>query len=198
VADVAKERLESPRARLFVALDLPDGMREEIDAWGERELVDPALRKASAASIHVTLVFIGYRPEKEIEAFKEVVGSLDRPTPRLRLLDPVPRPERGRPRLYALPLDSPELVELQGELQARLAAAGLHEPEKRPFWPHVTVARVRPDKRGSRKPRTVERAPGELPQDLVRTARGVRISLYLSKLKPQGAEYVPLAHVKLR
>jgi hypothetical protein len=35
VAAVTKERLKSPRARLFVALDLPEETREGIVAWGE-------------------------------------------------------------------------------------------------------------------------------------------------------------------
>jgi len=39
---MAKERLKSPRARLFVALDLPEAVRTGIAAWGRRELVDPA------------------------------------------------------------------------------------------------------------------------------------------------------------
>jgi len=41
---MAKERLKSPRARLFVALDLPEALREGIVAWGRRELDDPALQ----------------------------------------------------------------------------------------------------------------------------------------------------------
>ncbi len=41
---MAKERLKSPRARLFVALDLPEELRDGIVAWGRQELRDPALR----------------------------------------------------------------------------------------------------------------------------------------------------------
>jgi 2'-5' RNA ligase len=36
-----------------------------------------------------------------------------------------------------------ELGRVQADLSAALAAAGLFEPESRPFLPHVTVARVR-------------------------------------------------------
>ena len=43
-ASMAKERLKSPRARLFVALDLPSELRDGVVAWGRRELRDPALR----------------------------------------------------------------------------------------------------------------------------------------------------------
>jgi RNA 2',3'-cyclic 3'-phosphodiesterase len=195
---MAKERLKSPRARLFVALDLPRAMREGIGAWGRRELDDPALRQLPVDSLHVTLVFLGYRPEKEIGRIGEIVEALAGPAPRIELRDPVQRPQGGRARLYALPVESPQAVALQGELERRLAAERLHEPEKRAFWPHLTVARVRPEGRGSKRPRRVEKRPGGLPQDLLQPVGGVRLALYRSELKPQGAQYTPLAQVKLR
>src|SRR5215203_3513221 len=140
---MAKERLKSPRARLFVALDLPQAVREGIGAWGCRELDDPALRRLPLDSLHVTLVFLGYRPEKEIGRIGEIVEALAGSAPRIELRDPVQRPPRGQARLYALPVESPQAVALQGELEGRLVAKRLHEPEKRAFWPHLTVARVR-------------------------------------------------------
>jgi RNA 2',3'-cyclic 3'-phosphodiesterase len=195
---MAKERLKSPRARLFVALDLPESLTAGVEAWGREALADPALRPLPTASLHVTLVFLGYRPEKEIGRIGEIVEGLAGPAPRIELRDPVQRPERGRPRLFALPISSPETVSLQGELEERLVAERLHEREKRPFWPHLTVARVRPDGRGSRRPMRVADPPGALPEALRRTdVRAVRTSLYRSELRPQGAQYTPLAHVDL-
>ena len=196
---MAKERLKSPRARLFVALDLPEALTAGIEAWGRESLADPALRPLPAASLHITLVFLGYRPEKEIGRIAEIVEGLAGAAPRLELRDPVQRPERGRPRLFALPISSPETVSLQGELEERLVAERLHEPESRPFWPHLTVARVRPEGRGSRRPMRVAEPPGPLPEALQRTdVRAVRTSLYRSELQSQGAQYTLLAQVKLR
>ncbi len=86
---------------------------------------------------------------------------------------------------------------LQAELEEKLVAARLYEPEKRPFWPHVTVARVKPEGRGSKRPRRVERAPGGLPNALLQPANLVRVTLYRSELQPQGARYTPLAQVEL-
>jgi 2'-5' RNA ligase len=195
---MAKERLKSPRARLFVALDLPDAIREGVVAWGRRELVDPALRVVPPESLHITLAFLGYLPEKEIERLGEIVAGLGSPAPGIQLRGPVARPSERRPRLFALPVDSPGAVELQAELEEELVAARLYEPEKRAFWPHVTVARVRPEGRGSKRPRDVRRRPGGLPKDLLQPTRAVRTRLYRSELKPSGAEYRPLAQVELR
>ena len=68
----------------------------------------------------------------------------------------MPVPQR-RPRLYALGLedDGGALHGWQDGLSRRLEEARLYEPEKRPFWPHVTLARV---KRGARAPG--DRHPG--------------------------------------
>lgn len=197
MAVVAKERLKSPRARLFVALDLPDVVREAIVAWGREELTDPALRPVSPESLHITLAFLGYRPEKEIERIAETVRESAAPAPWVELLDPVPRPPRGRARLFALPALSPGTEALQAGLQRNLVAGGFYKPEKRPYWPHVTVARVRPEARGSKRPAVVEKPPGPVPGELSEPRLAVRLALYRSELKPTGARYVPLAQVEL-
>ncbi len=194
---MAKERLKSPRARLFVALDLPDAVREGLGSWGREALADPALRPVRAENLHITLAFLGYRPEKEIERVAVVVEESVAPAPLVELLDTVQRPPRGKPRLFALPALSPGTETLQAALQERLVAERLYEPEKRPFWPHLTVARVRPEGRGSRRPMGVEQIPGELPATLSEPFYGVRMTLYRSELQPSGAHYVPLAQIEL-
>jgi RNA 2',3'-cyclic 3'-phosphodiesterase len=194
---VAKERLKSPRARLFLALDLPDPIRGGIAAWGRRELVDPALRPVAEESLHITLAFLGHLPEKRIPQLAEIAAAGAGPAARIGLEGPVPRPPRGRPRLFALPASSPDAVTLQAGLESRLVEAGLYEPERRRFWPHVTVARVRREERGSNRPALVSRPPGPLPKDLLQPFDGVRITLYRSQLQPRGAQYTPLAQVKL-
>jgi RNA 2',3'-cyclic 3'-phosphodiesterase len=194
---MAKERLKSPRARLFVALDLPKELRDGIVAWGRRELGDPALRVVVPESLHITLAFLGYRPEREIGRLGEIVAGLEAPAPSIELGDPAAKPSRNRARLFALPADSPGAIALQAELQEKLVAERLYEPEKRPFWPHLTVARVKPEGRGSKRPRRVERQPRGLPKALMQPVRCIRVALYRSELQPQGARYTPLAQVEL-
>jgi 2'-5' RNA ligase len=197
VAAVAKERLKSPRARLFVALDLPEETRKGLVAWGREALADPALRPVAPESLHLTLVFLGYRGEKEIEAIAAAVEESAAPAPWVELRDPEQRPPRGRARLYTLPAISPGAEALQAGLEQRLVEQGFYKPEKRPFWPHVTVARVRPETRGSRRPSAVSEPPGPLPEELMEPRTSVRMRLYRSVLQPSGARYVPLAQVEL-
>ncbi len=197
---VSKPATESKPVRMFVALDLPQSVREDIAAWGETELADPALRRVPAESLHLTLAFLGNRPPEDVERIAEAIEEVvETPAP-MELGGPVGRPERGRPRLIALPALSrmSRAVEgLQADLSEILAFERLYEPDKRPFWPHVTVARVRAEGRGSRRPMRVEAPSGPSPTARVGLFHGVRISLYRSVPQPSGARYVPLAQVEL-
>ena len=197
VAAVAEKQPKSPRARLFVALDLPDELREGIAAWGRGALADPALRPVTPESLHVTLAFLGHRPREEVEAIAAVVRERVGPAPWVELLDPEQRPPRGRARLYALPALSPGAEALQASLAQGLAEGGFYEHGKRPFWPHVTVARVRPEGRGSKRPAVVADPPGKLPEGMSEARVCRRMTLYRSELQPTGARYVPLAQVEL-
>ncbi|HEX2392098.1 MAG TPA: RNA 2',3'-cyclic phosphodiesterase [Solirubrobacterales bacterium] len=194
---MAKERLKSPRARLFIALDLPEEVKAGIWSWGDRALADPALRRIVPESLHITLAFLGWRPEKEVERLGEILAESVGPAPLVELRDPEPRPPRGRPRLFALPALSPGAELLQAGLQERLVEGHFYEPEKRPYWPHVTVARVRAEARGSKRPARVEKLPESLSAALAGAFLGVRLTLYRSELQPTGARYVPLAQVEL-
>jgi RNA 2',3'-cyclic 3'-phosphodiesterase len=205
---VAKERLKSPRARLFVALDLPEAVLDGLAAWQREELTAAELRPARAETLHMTLAFLGYHPERQVDRIAAAATDVTVAAPEVRLLpDPVPVP-RGRPRLFAIDAESPGAIELQSEVEGKLVEAGFYEPEKRDFWPHLTVARVRserrppgerrrPGRRRSGRPMRVDSPPGPLPEALLEPFRAVRVALYRSHLRPTGAEYVPVATVEL-
>jgi 2'-5' RNA ligase len=194
---MASERDKPKRHRVFVALDLPDDVRDGLTAWGRSELVDPALRPTRPESLHVTLVFLGDRGPAEVEEIAAIVRRSGVPAPVMKLEEPIQLPRRRRAALFALPAPSPATTELQRALAARLVAAGLYEPEKRDFWPHVTVARVRAEGHGSRLPAAVTRRPETLPRGLKEPFLGVRLTLYRSELQPGGSRYAPLAQVEL-
>jgi RNA 2',3'-cyclic 3'-phosphodiesterase len=188
---------EGKRVRVFIALDLPDGVRAGLAEWSGAELIDPALRVVRPESLHITLAFLGSRNPREVREVTETLRLCDLPAPRLALEDPVQLPRRGRAQLFALPAPSPATSVLREDLVERLSRARLYEPERREFWPHVTVARVRPEERGSKRPAVVERRPGDLPGGLKKPFGGVRMTLYRSELQSEGSRYVPLAQVEL-
>src|SRR3954452_21148435 len=200
---MTKERLKTPRARLFVALDLPEEVRSRLAEWQRAALAGvEALRPVQPEALHVPLCFLGYHPERAIERIAEIVtGTEPRPVPMRLESEPVAGP-RNRPRLFAVDAASDVAVALQEELSDRLEAERVYKPEKRPFWSHVTVARVRSEKasrKGGRRgrPRVVDRAPAPLPEELVDPFGAARVTLYRSFLRPTGAEYVRLAELNL-
>jgi 2'-5' RNA ligase len=202
---VAKERLKSPRARLFVALDLPEPVRAGLVAWQREALADPALRPMAPEALHVTLCFLAYQAERDIERIAQIVCGIGPHHGTMRFEgEPIAVP-RSHPRLFAVEAPSDEAVALQAELSERLQAERFLKPEKRPFWPHVTVCRVKPSKRseserrGRRRgrPMPVGAAPKALPPELCEPFVAPRLTLYRSLLRPAGAEYVPMAGLDL-
>lgn len=196
---------DEPRARLFVALELPDAVRDGLTAWQRRALGDAALRSMRPEALHVTLCFLGALPEAEIGRMGALLRAVrPRPVSMRFEAEAAPLP-KGRPRLYALGARSPDAVALQGALSRLLAAEDVYEPEERAFWPHVTVARVRSERlppgrgqrRGKGRPRRVAEPPRPLPKALREPFGAVRVALYRSNLKPQGAEYECLDGVDL-
>ena len=186
-----------PRARLFFALEPPDDVRAGVVAW-QGSSDDPALRAVKPESLHFTLCFLGSRPESDVQP---LATFLDDPKlareAEMRLgPEPDPLPAR-RPRLFALSAESPSAVALQAHLTGRLIEAGLYEPEKRPYWPHLTVFKVRPQPRSKGRPRQVERPPRRLPKTLLSPFHAVRIALYRSYLRSSGSHYVSLASLEL-
>jgi 2'-5' RNA ligase len=194
---MASAEAKTKKQRVFIALDLPEPVRAALSVWGRAELVDPALRPTRPESLHVTLAFLGDRGATEVEEIAAVVRRSGAPAPVMKLEDPISLPRRRRAALFALPAPSAAVSDLQRGLVARLVTAGLCEPEERAFWPHVTVARVRPEGRGSRRPAAVMRRPGDLPEGIKHAFVSVRLALYRSELQSGGSRYVPLAQVEL-
>ncbi|PWU22091.1 MAG: RNA 2',3'-cyclic phosphodiesterase [Candidatus Rokuibacteriota bacterium] len=190
------ERLKSPRLRLFVAVDLPGTALEPLIEWRARELGDvPGARLVAAESLHVTLVFLGYQYERDVDRIASICFEENPPEAsfELRPTELAAIPPR-RPRLYALGLNDGggAVAAWQGQLSAALHDARLYEPEKRSFWAHVTLAR---GKRDRALPRLDD--PVELPPELRMSFAPPTATLYRSTLTRRGAVYDPVARIDL-
>lgn len=141
------EPAREPRARLFFALEPDEAARSALAAWRDEVLGGRSeLRLPPPESLHLTLAFLGGRPELEIPAIARAglsaVAGLAAPVLCARGVVGVPR---RRPRLLALDLDDRErrARDVAAAVAGALVAAGMHEPEERPFWAHLTLARMR-------------------------------------------------------
>jgi len=180
---------EPASERLFVALDLPAPARAALAAFRAR--ADPALwRPVPDEALHVTLAFLGHRPAGDAERAAAVVRACAGPAADLALGAGLLLPPRRARVLCAEVRDgSGALGRLQARLARELAEAGLYEPERRPFRPHATVARLRA---GARAPRV---APGDGPEPV--GFDGGSVTLYRSRLSHAGARYEPLERVTI-
>ena len=176
---------------MFVALDLPADARAGLAAWRDM-LVEGRrdLRPVRAEALHVTLVFLRWQDEAAAEAIADATFAARPNGAAAPLLTPASvrsLPPRD-PRLFALDLEDEggRAGALQAAVSGALEAGRWYRPEKRPFWPHITLARV---KRGERR---VAPLPGDPPAPAEQFA-GEQLTLYRSTLRPQGALYEPLA-----
>jgi 2'-5' RNA ligase len=170
--------------RLFVALDLPDAVRDALASLTP----DPEVwRPVKPEALHVTLAFLGSREPSDADVIKPLIVSS--PAPPLAVGKILLLPPR-RARVLTVELEDPTgaLGELQSRLSAGLEAAGVYTPEKRPFRPHVTIARLRPRVHPPRAA-ALEVEPLEF--------AGEAVTLYVSRLHPSGARYERLASARL-
>ena len=184
--------MNAERARLFVALELPEPVRLALGQWRSDRLgaVAAGLRLTRPDDLHVTLCFLGSRPIEEIGAVAAACGVVSgcvRPV--LTVGGPAWLPPR-RPRVLAVDLDDQHgtLGRLQAELTSALVRGGLYELERRPFRAHVTVARAAARARV---------AAVELPPPAPLSFVGASVVLMRSRLGRDGARYEALAAIAL-
>ena len=206
------------RARLFVALEVPGDVVGELVRWRSSAVAGSGrLRLPGPEHLHVTLCFLGWQPADQVTRVAGACGRLaGARRVRVALGEPVWLPPR-RPRVLAVRLDDPDgrLAHLQAQLSAILAGEGWYTPERRPYMPHVTVARAGQAQAGRAQAGRAQAgraqagraaklsspappAPPALPAPppaLAFTAS--RVTLFRSRLSPAGARYEPLASVEL-
>jgi 2'-5' RNA ligase len=175
---------------MFLALDLPEDAREGLVRWRDELLSSRTdVRPVSPEALHVTLVFLGWQDDSAAERIADAAfGALPAgPPPVLAATEVRSVPPRD-PRLFALDLadEGERATALQEGASDALEAGGWYRPEKRPFWPHITLARVKRGERRVPAPPAEPRPPGDPFEASV-------VTLYRSTLRPQGALYEPLA-----
>lgn len=168
--------------RLFVACDLPHDAALTIGHWQDSELSShDGLRVA--ATVHLTLCFLGDVVATRVPEVVDALGSVPFSRFELGVGGALFLPQRGAKSVVALQVidERGALAALQADVSRALADRGLSKPEKRPFLPHLTVARYR--------------RPGPpFPLQNVNVSRfGVdQMVLYSSLLERAGAVHTPV------
>ncbi|WP_292366109.1 MULTISPECIES: RNA 2',3'-cyclic phosphodiesterase [unclassified Methanoculleus] len=177
--------------RTFVAIDLPEEIRERAResqeilrrSEGRLAIVDPA-------NLHITVKFLGEVDPALIEPIVEALRTVRADPFEMTVGHAVCNPPR-RPRVVWCDVaDAGESAALARQVDDLLAPLGFSR-EKRPFRPHVTLARVK-----EFHPSQCREA-ASTPREPLGTCRVESIKLKKSMLTPRGSIYEDLAEVAL-
>jgi RNA 2',3'-cyclic 3'-phosphodiesterase len=173
------------KQRLFVGVPVPEMLLGFVSQAQAALPPVQGLRLMHAGQLHVTLAFIGEVDDEKASAARAVVealpvdgGGMAEMTGFLML--PAPR----KARVVALDLDDTSHVfaRLFERVMGGLEVAGVMTRDKRPFRPHLTIARLRVP--GAVQPRFESgRAAYEVES----------VCLYRSELSRESARYTVLA-----
>ena len=170
---------------MFCALRLPPDATEALVTW-QREAFGHLgdVRVLPGGHLHVTLAFLGHRPAAEVDAIlgalREVAAAAETPLLSVRRYR-----ETRSVGMLALDDEGGRAQALAHDLHGRLEALGVYEPERREWLAHLTVLRFR--KRPRLRPPLPDLEPFA-PSDA---------AVYLSRLRPGGAQYEVLESVAL-
>ena len=139
-----------PALRLFVAVDIPHGIKRPIIATIDglqRALATPALRWVRPEGIHATLEFLGATPDDRVPEIKRALAACAETIAPFDLTPLGVGSFGGRNvRVIWIGLGGDEgaLADLADAVEATLEPLGLPR-EQRDFNAHLTLARVRDD-----------------------------------------------------
>jgi 2'-5' RNA ligase len=171
--------------RLFVALSLPDDLRDRL---GSLACGLPGARWVAPESLHLTLRFIGEVGGHEAEDIDAALSGIHFPRFPLTLAGLGEFGDDRRLRSVWVGVDPNEQLErLQAKVEKAVQRAG-QPPEKRKFKPHVTLARF--------KSHPGDRLQNYFSQQSLFRAAPFQVTdftLYSSYLSHEGAIYSPEA-----
>jgi len=176
--------------RLFLALDLPDSLRRELEGLQHRLRSSlTGWRWVRPDGIHLTVRFLGEVAEeddaRQRAAWSDAAASC--PRVRFRVGGTGVFPPRGAPRVLWAGvggIDPPDGLSRLSEAVERAAWSQGFRLENRPFRPHLTVARA--DRRGRPEP------PPESDAAVLGEIEARELVLFQSRLDPRGAQYTRL------
>lgn len=180
------------RIRAFFGLPVPDAQRSRLEPFlAACAAASPAFRWTPAANLHLTVRFVGAVERSVVDG---VADRLDGRAARgfdleLGELGTFTRGRLVRVAWLQLRVGAEEARTVAAMLEEECVRAG-REPERRPFRPHLTLARARP-REGAALPDLPD--PPELPP-----WRADEVVLYSSRLGRGGSVYEALRRIRLR
>jgi 2'-5' RNA ligase len=178
--------------RAFLAIPLPWQLQESIRLiQTELQASIGEARWTRPENLHLTLHFFGKVEQETLEKLKvsvlSVKGCQRSFQVEVKGLGAFPRPQRPRVIWLGLEPRGP-LEQLHRATGQCLHQAGL-TTDPRPYSPHLTIGRTRGDKLD------LTRLFSSMQQKTIEPLTVDRLVLYESRLRPEGAQHIPLLTV---
>lgn len=193
---------DTEQIRSFIAIELPQNVKHGLarlisELEGTKH---PYVKWVNPEGVHLTLKFLGNIPFKQVDEISKAIQEAAQEIPPFHLevsgLGAFPNPKQPRVLWVGIKGEIDNLLSLQQNIDSTLASLGF-AAEKRPFTPHLTLARLRegasPAERKSFASSVMSTSfESSYPLDVE------TISLIKSQLTPEGAIYTRLFAVKLK
>ncbi|HUP66948.1 MAG TPA: RNA 2',3'-cyclic phosphodiesterase [Sphingomicrobium sp.] len=174
--------------RLFVAIRPPEAIRDLlIDAMSD----SADFRWQDEDQLHLTLRFVGEVDRPTADDLATALGEIRAAKISIRVIGVGRFERRNGGALWAGVEPRGPLAALAAKIERACLSTGL-EPERRPFHPHVTLARWK-GRRGHEVQRFLERAAGLASEPFEIDS----FSLFESRLSRHGAHYEKVAEYPL-
>jgi len=178
--------------RAFIAITFPEELRGRVQKLQERiEMTDADITLVGADELHYNLKFLGEINEAQANAVKAVIGEVTGQYTTFKLhaagFGAFPSNQYARVVWIGATEGSQHLKAIAEVLDLKLSELGFKK-EERPFEPHLTVGRV---KSARNKPELMLLLR-ELENIDIGAFDVAAITLFESKLSPQGPVYSPL------
>ena len=175
--------------RIFIAINLSKKAKSEVlEAQERMKKLDLPIKWVTPENIHVTLTFLGYLEDEQLEEIKKIVEEATQEISSFRLstgnLDFFPNVKRARVVVVHLKGDT-IVFKVNKNLRESLGKLSYIQLEKRAFKPHLTLGRIKKEGWG-RKSGALEK----LKEIKIHANWKVEsVEIMESKLTPKGAEY---------
>ena len=193
--------------RIFVALDIDAAIRQRIQRFMEGASgFAPDARWVRPESLHVTLKFIGEKPQEAVEGIKRALSGIRTGPVEMSFRGYGFFPTAKAARVFWIGIESgPQLPALAKAIDQSLKALGIPQ-EEHPFTPHLTLARGggrsgAPHRKKGDAPNKnfhhLQEKLAALPTPDFGTMAAHEFFLYQSQLSQGGSRYTKIASFAL-
>ncbi len=187
---------DESKKRLFIAIDIPEAVKDNIYNFTVNLLgKDRFIKLVPASNIHITLKFLGNVDAGKISKIEKAIKTTVDVFEKFKYnisgeISAFPNPVNARVIFLEIDRGGDSISKVYNQLEDNLNRIKIKR-EKRKFSPHITIARIK-------NKENIEQITGKHKVNFDINMDCSEITLFESRLKPEGAEYIILNNFSLK